>query len=71
MSQQAKSESSSPIDFASLGLRPVTRWVPDTSDPEFLERYRRQRAIIADSITPERKLEMEFWESVQAHEGWE
>jgi hypothetical protein len=70
MSRESRIESFPHVDFGSLGLRPVTRWVPDTRDPVFVERYRRQRAIIADSFTPDRKVETEFWESVQTDEGW-
>ena len=70
MKHETSHESSVSVDFASLGLRPVTRWVPDTRDPAFMERFGRQRAIIADAITPDRTLEMEFWESVLADEGW-
>lgn len=58
----------SEADLAALGLRPIIRWVPDTRSPEFRERYQRQRAIIAHAV--ETRNEAEWWERLQAHEGW-
>ena len=55
------------------GLRPVTRWVPDTRNPEFVAEYRRQRKAIADHARANPESEAEFWEgayAVQADEGW-
>jgi Protein of unknown function (DUF3018) len=55
-------------NFMALGLRPITRWVPDTRSPAFRERYRQQRATIAKAA--ENCAEVEWWERLQAHEGW-
>jgi hypothetical protein len=55
------------------GLRPVTRWVPDTRNPAFIAEYRRQRQLLAASIRAKPELEAEYWkwaESVQVDEGW-
>ena len=54
-------------DLKALGLKPVTRWLPDTSDPVFMERYRQERAAI---MAAAKSSEIEWWESVQSHEGW-
>ncbi len=55
------------------GLRPVTRWVPDTRNPQFVAEYRRQALEIAESSRANPEREAEFWKwaySVQADEGW-
>lgn len=44
------------------GLRPRVFWVPDTKDPEFIARMRRQCREIARS--PEENEDLAFWESV-------
>jgi len=68
MDIESDSEHVVPVDPASLGLRPVTRWVPDTRDPAFIERYRGQWAILAASSSA--KSEREWWERLQTDEGW-
>jgi hypothetical protein len=55
------------------GLRPITRWVPDTRNAEFIAEYRRQRQAIADRAKANPQAEAEYWqwaESVQTDEGW-
>jgi len=55
------------------GLRPVTRWVPDTRNPEFVAEYRRQVLALAESARANPEREAEYWkwaEAVQADEGW-
>ena len=50
------------------GLRPVTRWVPDTRDPAFRAEYREQ----IEKLTAHPESD-EFWEwvdGVQCTEGW-
>jgi hypothetical protein len=65
-------ESSAPgeesMNYEALGLRPVTRWVPDTRDPEFLKRYRDQWAVLAASAANAE--EIAWWERTQSHDGW-
>jgi hypothetical protein len=55
-------------DLAALGLRPIIRWVPNTRSPAFRGRYQRQRAVIAKAA--ETRNEAEWWELLQAREGW-
>jgi Protein of unknown function (DUF3018) len=55
-------------DLAALGLRPITRWVPDTRSPAFRDRFQQQRGIIAKAA--ETLAEAEWWERLQADEGW-
>jgi hypothetical protein len=55
------------------GLRQVTRWVPDTRNPEFVAEYRRQAMALAESSRANPEREAEYWkcaEAVQADEGW-
>ena len=55
------------------GLRPVTRWVPDTRNPEFVAEYRRQALVLAESSRANPEREAEYWkwaEAVQTDEGW-
>ncbi len=55
------------------GLRPVTRWVPDTRSAEFQAEYRRQRAVLAERARANPETEAEFWEwadALQATDGW-
>jgi hypothetical protein len=50
------------------GLRPVTRWVPDTRGPEFIQQYRAQRAVVAAKSEGH-----ELWDwmdQVRSTEGW-
>ena len=54
-------------DLKALGLKPVIRWLPDTSDPAFMERYQQQRAALAAAS---QKSEIEWWEQQQTHQGW-
>jgi hypothetical protein len=52
------------------GLRPVTRWVPDTRNPEFVEQYRAQVARLTAHSESEGS---EFWDwvdRVQCTDGW-
>jgi len=56
------------------GLRPVTRWVPDTRTPEFQAEYRRQWEVLATYARANPETEAEFWDwadAVQATDGWE
>jgi hypothetical protein len=68
MDTEQNSETVVPVDPASLGLRPVTRWVPDTRDPAFIERYRKQCAILAASARA--RAEFDWWERLQTDDGW-
>ncbi len=54
------------------GLRPVTRWVPDTRDPAFQAEYRRQALAWADHLrtSPEAQAEVTYWESMASDQGW-
>ncbi len=55
------------------GLRPVTRWVPDTRDPKFQAEYRRQALALAEHSRANPEAEKEFWEwadAIQATDGW-
>jgi len=49
--------------------RVISREVPNLRNPAVAEEYKRQRAIINAAAAKQRG-EMEFWESVQSHEGW-
>jgi len=55
-----------------LGLRPVTRWVPDTRSPEFQAEYRRQTLAWANYLqtSPEAQEEVAYWESIASDQGW-
>ncbi len=66
MKAESKSEPDLTAELKALGLKPVVRWLPDTSDPAFMERYRQQRAALAAS----KRTEIEWWEQQQTHEGW-
>jgi sucrose-6-phosphate hydrolase SacC (GH32 family) len=50
-------------------VRTITRQVPNLRNPAVAEEYKRQRAIITAAAERQRE-EMQFWESVQSHEGW-
>jgi hypothetical protein len=50
-------------------MRTITRSVPNLRNPAVAEEYKRQRAIVF-AASKLRREEMEFWESVQSHEGW-
>jgi DNA-binding LacI/PurR family transcriptional regulator len=55
------------------GLRPVTHWVPDTRNPEFVAAYRKEREALAKSSRENPEREAEYWawaNAVQADEGW-
>jgi hypothetical protein len=55
------------------GLRPVTRWVPDTRDPKFIAEYRRQVLALAERAKKNPEAEKEYWEwadAIQATDGW-
>jgi hypothetical protein len=54
------------------GLRPVTRWVPDTRSAEFQAEYRRQALAWADYLrtSPKAKEEGAYWESMASDQGW-
>jgi hypothetical protein len=52
------------------GLRPITRWVPDTRKPEFIEQYRAQIARLTAHSESDGS---EFWEwmdQVRCTDGW-
>jgi hypothetical protein len=60
-------------ELRAKGLRPVTRWVPDTRSAEFQAEYRRQRAVLAERARANPEAEAEFWEwadALQATDGW-
>jgi hypothetical protein len=60
-------------ELRAKGLRPVTRWVPDTRSAEFQAEYRRQRAVLAERALANPGTEAEFWEwadALQATDGW-
>jgi len=67
MKAESKSEPDLTAELKALGLKPVLRWLPDTSDPAFMERYQQQREAIAAAS---QKSEIEWWEQQQTHEGW-
>lgn len=50
-------------------VRTITREVPNLRNPAVAEEYKRQRAIV-NAAAVKRSEEIEFWESVQTHEGW-
>ncbi len=50
------------------GLRPVTRWVPDTRGPEFIQQYRAQRAVVA--AKSEGNELWDWMDQVRSTEGW-
>jgi hypothetical protein len=50
-------------------VRTITRQVPNLRNSAVAEEYKRQRAIITAAAERQRE-EMQFWESVQSHEGW-
>jgi hypothetical protein len=50
--------------------RIVSRELPNLRNPVVAAEYRRQRAIINAGVESQRE-ELEFWESVQTHEGWD
>ena len=55
------------------GLRPLTRWVPDTRNPQFVAEYRRQRQLLAERARGNPNVQAKYWkwaDSVQADEGW-
>ena len=49
--------------------RAITREVPNLRNAAVADEYKRQRAIINASIESRRE-ETDFWESLQADEGW-
>jgi hypothetical protein len=49
--------------------RTVTMEVPNLDNPAVAAEYRRQREIINAAAESQRE-ELEFWESVQTHDGW-
>jgi predicted RNA-binding protein len=60
-------------ELRAKGLRPVTRWVPDTRSAEFQAEYRRQRAVLAERARANPEAEAEFWDwadALQATDGW-
>jgi len=65
MKAGSKSEPDLTAELKALGLKPAIRWLPDTSDPAFMERYRQQRAALAAS----KKSEIEWWEQQQTQGG--
>lgn len=68
MKTESKSELDLTAELKALGLKPVIRWLPNTSDPAFMERYRAQCAVLAASAQV--KSEMEWWQRLQTDEGW-
>jgi hypothetical protein len=48
----------------------ITREVPNLRNPIVAAEYRRQREIIRAAVESQRE-ELDFWESVQTHEGWD
>jgi hypothetical protein len=52
------------------GLRPVTRWVPDTRDPKFIKKYRAQIAKLAARSESEGSEFWEWMEQVRCTDGW-
>jgi hypothetical protein len=59
-------------ELRAKGLRPVTRWVPDTRSAEFQAEYRREALAWADYLrtSPEAKEEVAYWESMASDQGW-
>lgn len=47
----------------------VTLELPNFDNPAVAAEYRRQREVINAAYERQRE-ELEFWESVQSHEGW-
>lgn len=50
-------------------VRTIVREVPNLRNAAVAEEYKRQRAVI-NSASARQREEMDFWESVQSHEGW-
>ncbi len=50
-------------------VRTITRVVPNLRNPAVAEEYKRQHEVIHNATSHESE-EMNFWESVQSHEGW-
>lgn len=50
-------------------MRTVTFELPNFDNPAVAAEYRRQREVINAAYERQRE-ELEFWESVQSHEGW-
>ena len=50
--------------------RIVSRELPNLRNPAVAAEYRRQRAILTAAVESQRE-ELEFWESIQTHEGWD
>jgi len=42
MNAEPKTEPDLTAELKATGLKPVVRWLPDTSDPAFIERYQQQ-----------------------------
>ncbi len=59
-------------ELRAKGLRPVTRWVPDTRSAEFQAEYRREALAWADYLrtSPEAKEEVAYWESMASDQSW-
>jgi hypothetical protein len=51
-------------------MRIVSRELPNLRNPVVAAEYRRQRKIINAAYESQRE-ELEFWESIQTHEGWD
>jgi hypothetical protein len=60
-------------NLVSTHPEPLTRIVsvevPNLDNPIVAAEYRRQRAIINAAVERQRE-ELEFWESLQTHDGW-
>jgi hypothetical protein len=50
-------------------VRTIVREVPNLRNATVAEEYKRQRAVI-NAASERQREEMDFWESVQSHEGW-
>jgi hypothetical protein len=59
-------------ELRAKGLRPVTRWVPDTRTPEFIAEYRRQWEVLAERYrtSPEAREDLAYWERMATDDGW-
>jgi len=58
------------LDTKEPATRIVSRELPNLRNPIVAAEYRRQREIINAAVESQRE-ELEFWESVQTHEGWD
>ncbi|MEM5389794.1 antitoxin MazE family protein [Paraburkholderia phymatum] len=60
-----------PPTLRAAGLRPVQVWVPDTRDPEFIAKCRRQSRLPAETAAESEAEDLDFIESATDLDDWE